>query len=137
MGMKNVLALTGDFSGKGFGGRGTPVFDFDSSILISMLNDLNRRLIKTGHTTMFQVGCAVSPFKYTEAESWIQYKKLGKKIDAGSSFVITQLGYDVDKYEELLRYNRTIVITSYSIHYTKLYETQMALLLGRCNRACR
>lgn len=110
MGMKNVLALTGDYAGKGFGGRGTPVFDFDSVILISMLNDLNRRLIKTGHTTIFQVGCAVSPFKYTEGESWIQYKKLGKKIEAGSSYVITQLGYDVDKYEELLRYNRTMEI---------------------------
>lgn len=74
MGMKNVLALTGDYSGKGFGGRGTPVFDFDSVILISMLKDLNRRLIKTGHSSIFQVGCAVSPFKYTEAESWVQYK---------------------------------------------------------------
>ena len=48
MGMKNILALTGDYSGKGFGGRGTPVFDFDSVVLTSMLNDLNRRLIKNG-----------------------------------------------------------------------------------------
>jgi methylenetetrahydrofolate reductase (NADPH) len=27
MGMKNVLALTGDYTGKGFGGQGAPVFD--------------------------------------------------------------------------------------------------------------
>ena len=104
MGMKNILALTGDYSGKGFGGRGTPVFDFDSVVLTSMLNDLNRRLIKNGHSEIFQIGCAVSPFKYTEAETWVQYKKLDRKIEAGSSFVITQLGYDAGKYAELLQY---------------------------------
>lgn len=42
MGMKNILALTGDYSGKGFGGRGTPVFDFDSVLLTTMFSDLNR-----------------------------------------------------------------------------------------------
>ncbi len=106
MGMKNILALTGDYSGKGFGGRGTPVFDFDSVILTSMLGDLNKRLIKTGHSEVFVTGCAVSPFKYTEAESWVQYRKMQRKIEAGSTFAITQLGYDVDKYEELLIFNR-------------------------------
>ncbi len=106
MGMKNILALTGDYSGKGFGGKGTPVFDFDSVILTSMLNDLNKRLIKTGHSDIFITGCATSPFKYTEAESWVQYKKLERKIEAGASYTITQLGYDVDKYEELLLYKK-------------------------------
>jgi methylenetetrahydrofolate reductase (NADPH) len=106
MGLKNILALTGDYSGQGFGGRGTPVFDFDSVILTSMLNDLNRRLIKVGHDSVFITGCAISPFKYTEAESWIQYKKLERKIEEGASFAITQLGYDIDKYEELLFFMR-------------------------------
>ncbi|MDJ0621568.1 MAG: methylenetetrahydrofolate reductase C-terminal domain-containing protein [Desulfocapsaceae bacterium] len=106
MGMKNILALTGDYSGLGYGGRGTPVFDFDSVVLISMLNDLNMRLIKTGHSEIFLTGCAVSPFKYTEAEALVQYRKLQRKIEAGASFTITQLGYDIDKYEELLIYNQ-------------------------------
>jgi len=104
MGMKNILALTGDYSGKGFGGRGTPVFDFDSVILTSMLSDLNMRLIKTGHSEIFRVGCAVSPFKFTEGETRVQYRKLERKVEAGSSFAITQLGYDIDKYQELLLY---------------------------------
>ena len=106
MGMKNILALTGDYSGKGFGGRGTPVFDFDSVILTSMLSHLNKRLIKTGHSEIFNTGCAVSPFKYTEAETKVQYAKLERKVEAGASFAITQLGYDAEKYEELLRYQR-------------------------------
>jgi methylenetetrahydrofolate reductase (NADPH) len=71
-----------------------------------MLNDLNKRLIKTGHKEVFVTGCAVSPFKYTEAETMVQYKKLHRKIEAGTSFAITQLGYDVDKYDELLMYKR-------------------------------
>lgn len=106
MGMKNILALTGDYSGKGFGGEGSAVFDFDSVILTTMLSDLNKRLIKTGHSSIFITGSAVSPFKYTEAETLVQYKKLERKIEAGSSFAITQLGYDIDKYQELLLYNQ-------------------------------
>lgn len=111
MGMRNILALTGDYSGKGFGGRGTPVFDFDSVVLTSMLHHLNGRLIKTGHAEIFNIGCAVSPFKYTEAETMVQYAKLDRKIEAGASFAITQLGYDADKYAELLRYNQEHGIT--------------------------
>lgn len=104
MGIKSILALTGDYSGKGFGGTGTPVFDFDSVVLTSMLNDLSGRLIKTGHSEIFHIGCAVSPFKSTEAETIVQYRKLERKIDAGATFTITQLGYDIDKFEELLNY---------------------------------
>ncbi len=106
MGMRNILALTGDYSGKGFGGSGSPVFDFDSVILTSMLRHLNKRLIKAGHAEIFNTGCAFSPFKYTEAESRTQYAKLEGKLKAGASFVITQLGYDIDKYDELLQFNR-------------------------------
>lgn len=106
MGMKNILALTGDYSGTGYRGRGTPVFDFDSVILLSMINDLNHRLIKMGHSEIFRTGCAVSPFKYTEGEAMVQYRKLERKIEAGASFTITQLGYDIDKYEELLLYSK-------------------------------
>ncbi len=102
MGMKNILALTGDYSGKGFGGQGKPVFDFDSVILTTMLNSLNQRLLASGDPYLFFTGCAVSPFKSTEAETLAQYGKLDKKLDAGASFVITQLGYDVKKFKELI-----------------------------------
>ena len=51
MGMKNILALTGDYSGKGFGGQGAPVFDIDSvqlQIMFDMLSELYRRLGRPG-----------------------------------------------------------------------------------------
>ena len=85
MGMNNILALTGDYSGKGSGGKGTPVFDFNSVVLTTMFKDLNRRLIKPGHSSIFITGCAVSPFKYTEAETCVQYRKLERKTEAGAS----------------------------------------------------
>ncbi|HSL60486.1 MAG TPA: methylenetetrahydrofolate reductase C-terminal domain-containing protein [Desulfotignum sp.] len=104
MGMKNILALTGDYSGKGFGGQGKPVFDFDSVILTAMLQQLNHRLYASGDPDGFFTGCAVSPFKSTEGETQAQYRKLDKKLMAGASFLITQLGYDVTKFQELMTY---------------------------------
>ncbi len=112
MGMKNILALTGDYSGKGFGGQGAPVFDFDSVILTAMLKNLNKRLFASGDPDEFFTGCAVSPFKSTEAESQIQYKKLERKIEAGASFIITQLGYDINKFQELIDQNKINGITT-------------------------
>jgi len=108
MGMKNILALTGDYTSKGFGGRGTPVFDLDSVSLLIMLNLLSERLNASGDQDGFFTGAAVSPFKYTEGESFAQYAKLCRKAAAGAQFVITQLGYDVRKFQELLEMQRWI-----------------------------
>jgi methylenetetrahydrofolate reductase (NADPH) len=104
MGMRDILALTGDYSGKGFGGQGMPVFDIDSTSLICFLKMLEKRIRKEdGPTERFFPGCAVSPFKLTEAETYAQYFKLCKKVGAGAGFVITQVGYDARKFEELIR----------------------------------
>jgi len=103
MGMKNILALTGDYSGKGFGGQGAPVFDLDSVNLICMLSMLSQRINEDGDPEGFLIGCAVSPFKRMEGECFSQYAKLCKKVSAGSQFVITQLGYDVRKLQELIQ----------------------------------
>jgi methylenetetrahydrofolate reductase (NADPH) len=102
MGMKNILALTGDYSGEGFGGRGAPVFDLDSVNLTCMLSMLSRRLEEDGDPEDFFVGCAVSPFKATRGECFAQYAKLCKKTSSGARFAITQLGYDAGKFQELL-----------------------------------
>jgi methylenetetrahydrofolate reductase (NADPH) len=101
MGMKNILAITGDYTAKGFGGQGAPVFDLDSVGLLLMLNLLNGRINASGDPDGFMAGAAVSPFKYTEGESFAQYAKLCRKVAAGAQFIITQLGYDVHKFNEL------------------------------------
>ena len=102
MGMKNLLALTGDYTGKGFGGQGAPVFDLESVSAIMLLRQLSERIVASGDPDGFFVGCAVSPFKRTESECAAQYTKLAKKIAAGAQFIITQLGYDARKFAELM-----------------------------------
>jgi len=110
MGMKNILALTGDYTGKGFAGQGAPVFDLDSVTLLVMLGMLNERMQKAGDPDLFFSGCAVSPFKSRRGEAFAQYAKLCRKAAAGARFVITQLGYDAHRFQELLAVQRRMGI---------------------------
>jgi len=78
-----------------------------------LVRDMNKGLVVEGprgasqeKPTHFFPGAVVNPFKYTEGEVFPQYFKLERKILAGASFIITQLGYDARKMEELLRYVR-------------------------------
>ena len=80
MGIKNILCVTGDYSGKGFGGRGTPVFDLDSVLLTRMMQGLSDRMVASGDPEPFFTGCGVSPFKPLKSECLAQYKKLDKKL---------------------------------------------------------
>jgi methylenetetrahydrofolate reductase (NADPH) len=102
MGMKNILALTGDYIGKGFAGQGAPVFDLDSVTLLVMLRMLGKRVQQAGDPDVFFAGCAVSPFKSCRGEAFAQYAKLCRKVAAGARFAITQLGYDASRFKELL-----------------------------------
>ena len=112
MGLKNILALTGDYAGSGFAGQAQPVFDLDSVTLICLLHALNVRAGGAGDRSNppahggFCVGCAVSPFKWTEAECFAQYAKLRLKRAVCADFVMTQLGYDARKFQELLQVQR-------------------------------
>jgi methylenetetrahydrofolate reductase (NADPH) len=102
MGLKNILALNGDYSGTGFGGQGAPVFDLDSVSLQCLFGMLSDRLYSSGDPDGFFPGCAISPFKRTEGECFAQYAKLCRKFSAGARFIITQLGYDIRKFRELI-----------------------------------
>lgn len=48
------------------------------------------------------IAAALNPFKYREEDAMAQYLKLGKKVGAGADFIITQIGFDMLKYEEAL-----------------------------------
>ena len=52
--------------------------------------------------TDFFAGVAVSPFKQLESELMCQYYKLDKKIRGGAGFIISQIGYDARKAQELI-----------------------------------
>ena len=115
IGIHNLLVMTGDYPRYGFEGLAKPVCDLDSVQAIRLINQMNHGLaldgkapgggLKLPPTTTFK-GCAVSPFKQLESETVAQYFKLAKKVAAGADFVITQVGFDARKFDELLRYMR-------------------------------
>jgi len=100
-GFHNLLVLGGDFPKPTYHGQARPVFDLDTIQTISLVHDLVREY---SLASPFHCGCVVSPFKMTEAEQVWQYAKLMKKIRAGAGFLITQVGFVLEKYEELIRF---------------------------------
>ncbi len=111
-GMSNVLALTGDYPVEGYAGLSKPIFDIDSVGLLRMYADLETEL--AGRALVpgarpfdgFFLGCAVNNHKRHEREVMPQYLKLAAKVRNGADFVISQVGYDARKQDELLRYMR-------------------------------
>ena len=110
-GVRNILVMSGDYPMSGFQGRPAPVFDLDPIHVLQLIAEMNKGLEYPGAKGAvhhepgdFFAGAVVSPFKATEAEQMAQYYKLKKKIAAGAQFIITQLGYDVRKFHELLLY---------------------------------
>ena len=105
-GFHNILALTGDYPLAGQTGLAAPVFDIDSVGLVSLLSELNAGANGTLDRTDFFLGCVVTNHKRFEREVMPQYFKLRKKARAGAHFVINQIGWDVRKDDELLRWVR-------------------------------
>jgi methylenetetrahydrofolate reductase (NADPH) len=107
--VRNLLVLTGDYPKPGYLGVPKPVFDLDSTTLLWLIADLNQGLevpamkgtarLKPAH---FFQGASASPFKSLESEQMGQYYKLKKKLAAGAQFIVSQLGYDARKFQELL-----------------------------------
>ena len=111
----NLLVLGGDFPRYGFRGQAMPVFDLDSTQLLSLIERLRHNFtVKKGAPGQamglpemdFFAGCVVSPFKNLESEQVWQYIKLLTKIQCGAQFIISQLGFDMIKYEELILLTR-------------------------------
>lgn len=102
--IQNLLVMTGDYPGAGYAGSAKPVFDFDAVHALRMITKMNGGTYSKLPATNFFAGAVVSPFKSTEAETMAQYYKLHKKIDNGAKFIITQLGYDARKFDELRKY---------------------------------
>ncbi len=110
-GLHNLLVMTGDYPTDGYTGRSKPVFDIDSVQALRLIESMNKGEViaaPKGPITLkpanFFAGAVVSPFKNTEAELIPQFYKLRKKIRSGAKFIITQLGYDPRRFDELRRY---------------------------------
>ncbi|MBC8207814.1 MAG: methylenetetrahydrofolate reductase C-terminal domain-containing protein [Desulfobulbaceae bacterium] len=112
-GLQSLLVLGGDYPRYGFQGQAMPVFDLDSVQLLDLISHLRHsgsleKEAPGGRMELqpmdFLAGCVVSPFKTREDEQVFQYRKLLSKVQSGANFIISQLGFDMDKYRELIRF---------------------------------
>ncbi|HXV21150.1 MAG TPA: bifunctional homocysteine S-methyltransferase/methylenetetrahydrofolate reductase [Desulfuromonadales bacterium] len=103
LGLRNILAVTGDPVSVGGEAGATSVFDLNSVGLLELLTALNqgRTLLGSdlqGHTD-FLLGAAFNP---NLPSMQGQLRRLEKKVAAGARFVQTQPVYDRRVLEELL-----------------------------------
>ena len=111
LGLHNLLALSGDYSGRGVHGGAKPVFDIDSVGLLTLLAQMNSGMDVTRPgakknarlgATQFNTGCVVTNFKLHENEVIPQLLKLEKKLECGARWIVNQIGYDSRKIHELI-----------------------------------
>jgi len=110
LGIRNVLALTGDHVALGDHPEAKPVFDLDSvSLLQAMVlleagtdmgKDIKGNANKLDGTPKFFKGCCVTPCA-DELEP--QIIKMEKKVEAGTQFVQTQAVYDPAAFEQFMK----------------------------------
>ena len=105
LGIRNVLALSGDHQVFGNHPTAKNVHDVDSMQLIKMIHDMgagifqNGDKIEGGPMPMF-VGAAANPFG--DPFDFRPYR-LAKKVSAGTQFIQTQLIYDMDRFREYMK----------------------------------
>lgn len=100
LGVRNILALTGDHVSAGDHREAKAVFDLDSVQLVSMITTLNSGKNMNGVElrggTDFFIGAVVAP----EANPWEPEEiKFEKKVAAGARFFQSQAIFDMDKFK--------------------------------------
>ena len=97
LGIRNILALTGDPPRAGDYPNATAVFDVDSIGLIGVLKRLNAGTDLGGNSigepTTFVIGCAVNPTADTLDEELDRFQR---KMEAGAEFAMTQPLYELE-----------------------------------------
>jgi methionine synthase / methylenetetrahydrofolate reductase (NADH) len=103
LGIRNILALTGDPPRAGDYPNATAVFDVDSVGLIRVLKQLNAGTDLAGNSigepTRFMIGCAVNP---ASEDIGAELEKFQKKIEAGAEFTMTQPLYELEPLTRFL-----------------------------------
>ncbi|MFH1049879.1 MAG: bifunctional homocysteine S-methyltransferase/methylenetetrahydrofolate reductase [bacterium] len=104
LGIKNILAITGDPPKLGNYPDATGVFDVDSIGLVNILSRLNHGLDIAGNPigkpSAFFVGVGANPGAINLDE---EIKRLEWKIDAGAEFIITQPVFDLNILEKFIK----------------------------------
>ncbi len=104
LGIRNILALTGDPVKAGDHPTARPVFEVESVRLLQLIRklnngfDLNDKPLPDGATSLF-TGAAVDP----QSDSWSGLqRRFERKLTAGAQFFQSQLISDFDKLEKFM-----------------------------------
>ena len=110
LGIRNVLALTGDHTTMGDHPQAMPVYDLDSVGLLQAMTalesgtdlglDMKGNANELDGVPTFFKGCCVTPCAEVVEPQII---KLEKKVEAGAQFVQTQAVYDPASFETFMR----------------------------------
>ncbi|HET9755034.1 MAG TPA: bifunctional homocysteine S-methyltransferase/methylenetetrahydrofolate reductase, partial [Candidatus Limnocylindrales bacterium] len=102
LGVRNIIALTGDPPRIGDLPGATGVWDVDSIGLVEILARLNRGEDAAGspigQPASFTIACALDP---TAAEAATEWDRLERKIAAGAHLVMTQPLYSIEQVETM------------------------------------
>ena len=103
LGIRNLLAVTGDPPKLGDYPHATPVFDVDSVGLVRILGGLNRGLDLAGNplgaALPFYTGVGANP---AAADLDTEMRKFEKKVEAGAQYCLTQPVYESGLLERFL-----------------------------------
>ena len=103
LGVRDILALTGDPPRVGDYPSGTGVWDVDSIGLVEILARLNRGEDAAGspigQPAGFTIACALDP---TAADSATEWDRLERKLAGGAHLIMTQPLYDTAQVEAML-----------------------------------
>ncbi|WP_309731054.1 methylenetetrahydrofolate reductase [Chamaesiphon sp. OTE_75_metabat_556] len=105
LGIKNILALTGDPIKAGDYPQARPVFDLEAVRLLKIVDNLNHgldgngKLLPDGSVDLF-VGAAVDP--QSKSRSGLQ-RRFEQKVAAGAQFFQSQLISDFDVFEKFMQ----------------------------------
>lgn len=95
LGVRSILALTGDPAKVGDHPEATSVYDLNSFKLIELIAKLNRGQNHIGQSigrpTAFHVGVAFNP---NVRNLDVEVKRLAKKVERGATFALTQAVFD-------------------------------------------
>jgi homocysteine S-methyltransferase len=98
LGIRNILALTGDPLRVGDYPNTTGVWDVDSIGLISVVRGMNEGHDAAGSSigapASFHIGCALN-LNMTDEEAEREIEKYRRKIEAGAQFIMTQPIYEL------------------------------------------
>jgi 5,10-methylenetetrahydrofolate reductase len=99
LGIRDVLALSGDHPCIGDHPGAKPVYDLDSSLLLEAIGQLNRGLDLEGHRldepAGFFAGASLNP---AAKDREVELLKAMRKLGLGAKFFQTQVVYDVDAF---------------------------------------